>query len=116
MGCSSSKSETEQIAEVSSTSLEDESFSRKASASVVSGSFKQPLDARFPILTAMLVMPFKQFKKQGRITKSTADWRKSALKKGWLVTYTPDLVCFFISHRWRVYALEPWTPETLQCF
>ena len=35
----------------------------------------------------MLTMPFPIFKDQGRICKSTKEWRTEALKKGWLVVH-----------------------------
>ena len=48
----------------------------------------------------MIVMPFKVFKEQGKIEKSTLEWRTKAFDNGWLVQYTGDLVVIFISHRW----------------
>jgi hypothetical protein len=41
----------------------------------------------FELSTPMLTMPFLIFKDQGRICKSTKEWRTEALKKGWLVVY-----------------------------
>ena len=54
----------------------------------------------FPNLTPMLVMPFSQFKSQGRIMKSVKSWRDEALAKGWLVAFEGDSgkVAIFISH------------------
>ena len=61
---------------------------------------RKPAAVDFELLTPMLVMPFKQFKRQGRIAKSTVDWRKEAFAHNWLVQYTADVVCVFVSHRW----------------
>ena len=54
----------------------------------------------FEETTPMLVMPFKQFKAQGRICKSTKAWREEALQKQWLVVYdeSSGKVVIFISH------------------
>ena len=54
----------------------------------------------FPNLTAMLVMPFRQFVAQGRIMKSVKSWRDEALAKGWLVEFKEGSgkVAIFISH------------------
>jgi len=60
----------------------------------------------FPVFTPMLVMPFEHFQTQGRIVKSTAEWRLSAVEKGSLVEYSPDLFCIFVSHRWNVMPFE----------
>ena len=48
----------------------------------------------------MLVMPFEQFKAQGRICKSTKVWREEALEKQWLVVYdeSSGKVVIFVSH------------------
>ena len=51
----------------------------------------------------MLVMPFAQFKQQGRIAKSTAAWREQGL----MAEYRDGLVVVFVSQRWRVSALRP---------
>ena len=45
-------------------------------------------------------MPLAVFKGQGKICKSERKWREQALAQGWLVEYSSDLVCIFISHRW----------------
>jgi len=67
--------------------------------------------------TPMLVMPFTQFKEQGRIMRSVKKWREEALKKGWLVEFKRgevaefqgphggnggkiSKVAIFISHTW----------------
>ena len=54
----------------------------------------------FPSLTAMLVMPFRRFRAQGRIIKSVKSWRDEALAKGWLVAFEEGTgkVAIFISH------------------
>lgn len=54
----------------------------------------------FEYLTPMLVMPFAQFKRQGRIMKSVAKWRDEALREGWLVEYDKDSrkIVIFVSH------------------
>ena len=54
----------------------------------------------FEYLTPMLVMPFAQFKRQGRIMKSVAKWRDEALREGWLVKYDKDSrkIVIFVSH------------------
>ena len=56
--------------------------------------------ALFPMLIAMLVMPFSIFKAQGRIFKSTKKWREEALAKQWLVEYdeSSGKVVIFVSH------------------
>tara|TARA_B110001452_G_scaffold264878_1_gene268616 strand:- start:10 stop:1203 length:1194 start_codon:yes stop_codon:yes gene_type:complete len=62
----------------------------------------------FELSTPMLVMPFRVFKKQGRIVKSTKTWRDEALSKSWLVAHVktagdvpaPGKVVIFISHTW----------------
>ena len=48
----------------------------------------------------MLVMPFEQFKAQGRIFKSTKAWREEAFEKEWLVKYDEGSgkVVIFVSH------------------
>ena len=50
--------------------------------------------------TPMLVMPFEQFKAQGRICKSTKAWREEAFEKEWLVKYDEGFVkvVIFVSH------------------
>lgn len=54
----------------------------------------------FPLETPMLVMPYKAFKAQSRICKSTTAWREDALSNGWLVEYVGGMVAVFISHTW----------------
>jgi len=75
----------------------------------------------FEMSTPMLVMPYTTFKEQGRICKSTAEWRNEALAEGWLVEHakvvggsgkvqagvldgtvvvTEGKVVIFISHTW----------------
>ena len=56
--------------------------------------------ATFEETTPMLVMPFEQFKAQGRIFKSTKAWREEALEKQWLVVYdeSSGKVVIFVSH------------------
>ena len=41
----------------------------------------------FELSTPMLTMPFPILKDQGRICKSTKEWRTEALEKGWLVVH-----------------------------
>ena len=57
-------------------------------------------NATFEETTPMLVMPFEQFKAQGRIFKSTKVWREEALQKQWLVVYdeSSGKVVIFVSH------------------
>ena len=52
------------------------------------------------MLIPMLVMPFEQFKAQGRIFKSTKAWREEAFEKKWLEEYdeSSGKVVIFISH------------------
>ena len=52
--------------------------------------------------TPMLVMPYPQFKAQGRIMKSVQKWRDEALAQGWLVEFKEGegKVAIFISHTW----------------
>ena len=52
--------------------------------------------------TPMLVMPYRQFKAQGRIMKSVKKWRNEALAKEWLVEFEvgSGKVAIFISHTW----------------
>ena len=54
----------------------------------------------FEETTPMLVMPFEQFKAQGRICKSTKAWREEAFEKKWLVEYdeSSGKVVIFVSH------------------
>ena len=61
--------------------------------------FKMP---DFEYSTPMLVMPFLQFKAQGRIMKSVQKWRDEALAQGWLVEFKEGegKVAIFISHTW----------------
>ena len=56
--------------------------------------------ATFEETTPMLVMPFEQFKAQGRICKSTKAWRDEAFEKEWLVKYDEGSgkVVIFVSH------------------
>ena len=56
--------------------------------------------ATFEETTPMLVMPFEQFKAQGRICKSTKAWREEAFEKEWLVKYDEGSgkVVIFVSH------------------
>lgn len=60
----------------------------------------------FEMETPMLVMPFTTFLSMGKINKSTADWRTKAFAKGWLVEYSPDMICIFVSHRWWTHNAE----------
>ena len=55
---------------------------------------------QFEETTPMLVMPFEEFKAQGRICKSTKAWREKALEKQWLVVYdeSSGMVVIFVSH------------------
>ena len=57
-------------------------------------------NATFEETTPMLVMPFEQFKAQGRICKSTKAWREEAFEKEWLVKYdeSSGKVVIFVSH------------------
>ena len=57
-------------------------------------------NATFEETTPMLVMPFEQFKAQGRICKSTKAWRDEAFEKQWLVVYdeSSGKVVIFVSH------------------
>ena len=57
-------------------------------------------NATFEETTPMLVMPFEQFKAQGRIFKSTKAWREEAFEKEWLVKYDEGSgkVVIFVSH------------------
>ena len=52
--------------------------------------------------TPMLVMPYRQFKAQGRIMKSVKKWRDEALEQEWLVEFKvgSGKVAIFISHTW----------------
>ena len=54
----------------------------------------------FELLTPMLVMPFSVWRQQGRICKSTAEWREEAFRRSWLVEATAQHICVFVSHRW----------------
>ena len=56
----------------------------------------------FEYSTPMLVMPYRQFKAQGRIMKSVQKWRDEALEQGWLVEFKvgSGKVAIFISHTW----------------
>ena len=67
----------------------------------------------FELSTAMLVMPFEHFKKQGRIVKSTKTWRDEALSNGWLVAFEEGTgkVAIFISHTYAR-ALPPLRPAS----
>ena len=71
----------------------------EASTSVALSEFKMP---DFEYSTPMLVMPFLQFKAQGRIMKSVQKWRDEALAQGWLVEFKEGegKVAIFISHTW----------------
>ena len=61
-------------------------------------SFERP---DFPYTTPMLVMSIADFKRLGRIMKSTTEWRERALRKGLLQVYDPSKhVAIFISHTW----------------
>ena len=68
--------------------------------------------------TPMLVMPYPQFKAQGRIMKSVQKWRDEALAQGWLVEFKEGegKVAIFISHTYAR-ALPPPRPasQTLAC-
>ena len=55
----------------------------------------------FPNECDMLVQPFPKFVEQGRIMKSTADFRKKAMKKGSLVKFDKNKhKAIFLSHTW----------------
>ena len=56
----------------------------------------------FELTTPMLVMPFGNFKAQGRIMKSTKAWRDEALAAGSLVEHEEgsSQIVIFISHTW----------------
>ena len=79
--------------------------------------FKMPkLAPEFEMLdleysTPMLVMPYPQFKAQGRIMKSVKKWRDEALEKVWLVEFEvgSGKVAIFISHTWWHRARLGWT-------
>ena len=70
-----------------------------AATSATALEFKMP---DFEYSTPMLVMPFLQFKAQGRIMKSVQKWRDEALAQGWLVEFKEGegKVAIFISHTW----------------
>ena len=55
---------------------------------------------QFEMTTPMLVMPFRTFKAQGRIMKSTKAWRDEALAAGSLVKHEEgsSKIVIFISH------------------
>ena len=57
---------------------------------------------QFEMTTPMLVMPFRNFKAQGRIMKSTKAWRDEALAAGSLVVHEEGSgkIVIFISHTW----------------
>ena len=57
---------------------------------------------QFELTTPMLVMPFLNFKAQGRIMKSTKAWRDEALAAGSLVEHEEGSgkIVIFISHTW----------------
>ena len=57
---------------------------------------------QFEMTTPMLVMPFRNFKAQGRIMKSTKAWRDEALAAGSLVEHEEGSgqIVIFISHTW----------------
>ena len=57
---------------------------------------------QFELTTPMLVMPFRNFKAQGRIMKSTKAWRDEALAAGSLVEHEEgsSQIVIFISHTW----------------
>ena len=70
---------------------------------ITPGSANDPVAALdFEYSTPLLMMPFKQFKKQGRIYKSTKIWRDKALGEGLLVEYVKasGKIVIFISHTW----------------
>ena len=48
---------------------------------------KDVTEPAFELSTPMLTMPFPILKDQGRIFKSTKEWRTEALEKGWLVVH-----------------------------
>ena len=56
----------------------------------------------FELTTPMLVMPFGNFKAQGRIMKSSQAWRDEALAAGSLVEHEEGSgkIVIFISHTW----------------
>ena len=57
---------------------------------------------QFEQLTPMLVMPFRVFRAQRRIMKSTKQWRDTARENGGLVIYEDgsSKIVIFISHTW----------------
>ena len=71
--------------------------SKAVNTSDVTLEHKKP---EFESTTPMLVMPFEQFKAQGRICKSTKAWRDEAFEKEWLVKYdeSSGKVVIFVSH------------------
>ena len=57
----------------------------------------------FPYLYPMLVMRWADFKQQGKIMKSTWEWRKKALDNDILTVFNPkEHIAVFISHRSRI--------------
>ena len=82
-----------------------------AEGSTLVGERKDSSLPAFPSLTAMLVMPFRRFRAQGRIIKSVKSWRDEALAKGWLVEFKEGSgkVAIFISHTYAR-ALPPPRP------
>ena len=57
---------------------------------------------QFEKSTDMLVMPYGEFKAQGRIVKSVKQWRDQALASGSLVMYEEGSgkIVIFVSHTW----------------
>ena len=57
---------------------------------------------QFEKSTDMLVMPYGEFKAQGRIVKSVKQWRDQALASGSLVVYEEGSgkIVIFVSHTW----------------
>jgi hypothetical protein len=75
------------------------------------GASKVQAAPSYRMRTPMLVMPFRQFKAQGRIMKSVQKWRDEALEQGWLIEFSHEpqeglkvrsdgKVAIFISHTW----------------
>ena len=106
MGCAASsriQPHPAQVAEDREATAESERQLAKArAAQAANASAALRFGQLFELTTPMLVMPFRTFKAQGRIMKSTKAWRDKALAAGSLVVHEEGSgkIVIFISHTW----------------
>ena len=106
MGCAASSRIQPHPAEVAkdrkATAESERQLAKARAAQEANANAALSFGQLFELTTPMLVMPFVDFKAQGRIMKSTKAWRDEALAAGSLVKHEEgsSQVVIFISHTW----------------